>query len=1228
MTKKRGLLLLLFCCVFIELVSANCVNLSDSSTFGSTVSNTSNNIYINGNVTLCAARYDFINKSGLNINSSNIILDCNNSIINGTDHSSTYGVNITGFGNVTIKNCQISDFDLGVYLAVNSTDCTIENNTLYSNAESDIYLDSNSSNIKIINNIISSLDATLISIVLDETRYSNISNNLLGAAFFGIYVNLGYNNTIQNNTFNHSIYNMVLFESYNNTISYNDMFSSGYSFGSYSALLGMYLISSSNNEVHNNNLRYDIRGIYLEGSNYNTIYNNTLTENDYGLYLSSSENNTVFNNTANLNRESDIYLSSDAVFNSGDNNCSILTDETNLGTLTCDIHPEFVQGLCGQGISENTVLTQNITNCSSNGLLIGRNNVVLDCAGYTISGNNTGRGVYNNGFDNVTIRNCTLHYFNTGAYSRYSANSTIENVFLNRNYYGIYLYYNSNTGLYNNTASYNSYGTYISSNNNITNILNNTFCSNMFTDLFLSSSSLNNSGDNTCIILEDETNNNTVTCNTTCGFNQGSCGQAIINSTVLTTDILNCQMNGINVYGDNIVLDCNNSRITGASGAEIGIGSFESNNITIKNCLVENYSVGAYLDTTDNSTFSDTNINSNGWEYGVELYYSNSNILNNITANASYLGIELYESRLNNITNNTLYSESGYGIVASENANSNILRNNNVYLTGGLYCEADSGVCPGILISYSDYNLVDSNNINVISGYGISVGEDNYDSLAYNNITNNIVNVTNGDGIVLYGASSTKISNNIVYSTLSENCNSSPCTGIAQIESLTSTVDNNTVTTNQGNTFYSLNSGYSTVTNNTFTSQNSSALRIDSDSEYNVFLENIIVSDRWVNDSSVSSSYNNSRLGNKYYYLNNTASWMIYNISDATNDTWADFGSDLPFNSSLPRTEWAGLGQDYHPFTNKTDLDMDGRLDNNDTLLYNESNVTLSGISNLNITISGNTTQGTYSGVQEVVFYNSTTRIMNFSFNFSAGTLDLSKVTIIKDTYSLIVNISNTLYSNKTLFIEDKDFMALCVKDDYVTSISEVSSNCNGANETDLTSCINSSVTKNGIRCVDEGETFKIENLAHSAVKGTPIPIVAPSSSGTGGGGCTTKWICTEWSMCSQGVKYRNCTREKQFCSIDLNTKPVENQSCETNSVSVTTEAKETINKTEMSYSEDVILTAETQSPKETTEKTKTGPYALDTSKSFRTLAMFAVMCLVVFFIVKSKRDKEERRRK
>jgi hypothetical protein len=238
---------------------------------------------------------------------------------------------------------------------------------------------------------------------------------------------------------------------------------------------------------------------------------------------------------------------------------------------------------------------------------------------------------------------------------------------------------------------------------------------------------------------------------------------------------------------------------------------------------------------------------------------------------------------------------------------------------------------------------------------------------------------------------------------------------------------------------------------------------------------------------------------------------------------WHSWGNGTSKNYNLSSTGY------YTVNVTITDTDSDGIQDSQDNLEGNESYVTTSGISNLNITINGNlTSYGSYNDTKELIFYDSGNKIINFTHNFTVSQLELRNVSIIKGTNYLIVNLSNQIQPkyNKTIYITDNDFIALCVKDAEISSINDMSSNCNGINETEFTSCLNGNSTINGTICKDEGSTISISNLRYSAVRGTPqTQIISQSSQSHSSDiikiispGCYLDSDCKENQYCSNST--------------------------------------------------------------------------------------------------------------
>jgi hypothetical protein len=235
----------------------------------------------------------------------------------------------------------------------------------------------------------------------------------------------------------------------------------------------------------------------------------------------------------------------------------------------------------------------------------------------------------------------------------------------------------------------------------------------------------------------------------------------------------------------------------------------------------------------------------------------------------------------------------------------------------------------------------------------------------------------------------------------------------------------------------------------------------------------------WLQATNISNEWN-------YTYDLTNLSNGYYNITAYANDTLGNLNDSILINF----------------YVNNTDGDGDGVIDALDTLLYNESNVVTSGITTLNITVGGNSTVGSFLNVQKLLFYDESDLIINFSHNFSSSNFDLNQTIISKTSNSILVNLSGQLQNsyNKTLYLDDNSFVGLCVKNEEISSIDQISSNCDGSNEIDFDTCIGNStgVTISGVTCTDQGSIIKVENLRYSAVLGIQA---SPSVSSSGGGG-------------------------------------------------------------------------------------------------------------------------------
>jgi parallel beta-helix repeat protein len=86
---------------------------------------------------------------------------------------------------------------------------------------------------------------------------------------------------------------------------------------------------------------------------------------------------------------------------------------------------------CGQTITQNTVLENDLTGCTNNGIVIGANNITLDLNGHTVAGTPASGdqgGVVLVGRTGVTVRNGTVRAFDVGVVIEGGSGTTVEAV--------------------------------------------------------------------------------------------------------------------------------------------------------------------------------------------------------------------------------------------------------------------------------------------------------------------------------------------------------------------------------------------------------------------------------------------------------------------------------------------------------------------------------------------------------------------------------------------------------------------------------------------------------------------------------------------------------------------------------------------------------------------------------------------------------------------------------
>ncbi|MBU5575381.1 MAG: right-handed parallel beta-helix repeat-containing protein [Candidatus Aenigmarchaeota archaeon] len=419
-------------------------------------SNTSSDIYyINTNVVFNCTTPININTTSyaIIINSNNIKLDCNNTLIfgNKTLISTTYGIYVSNKNNITIENCIISGYTNGIYF--NSvSNSSIKNSTLFENSreggfmEAAIIINGGRNNSifdsLIFNNSVSGIylestnNNTIYNTTLFENRYfglfiryssyTNISNNIFSKnEWAGVYLEGSHNNSIENNILSENTYNGITFHVNNN---YNLIKNNIFINNTRRALHFYYYPKHSqiiNNTFFGSGLFIDpqYETIY-EPTNF-TILNNTV--NGLPIVYLKNINNLIFNEDAGqiiLENVTNITISN---YNFYDNSVGITL--LNAYNITL-INNTFQNSGVFLQLSKNNTFLNNYVNGKPLVYLENKDNYVVEDAGQVIVIDST----------NISIKNLNLSNTVSGIFLINVSNSLIYNNFIaNNSFSGIYV---------------------------------------------------------------------------------------------------------------------------------------------------------------------------------------------------------------------------------------------------------------------------------------------------------------------------------------------------------------------------------------------------------------------------------------------------------------------------------------------------------------------------------------------------------------------------------------------------------------------------------------------------------------------------------------------------------------------------------------------------------------------------------------------------------------------
>lgn len=193
---------------------------------------------------------------------------------------------------------------------------------------------------------------------------------------------------------------------------------------------GIWLDSANFTTVTENNLALNAySGLTLTNSNNNNITANTMNFNSYGLAILNSNNTVINSNAACGNLIADIWQENSSGNAGSNNTCYNTHDWNDTGAAGCT-HLCCLVPSNDMRIEKDTKFCPgwyNITDSGAQGaIIINASNIVLDGNGATLMGSGAGYGIYNPGFNNVTITNVTIRNYGTGIQLVEADNSIIS----------------------------------------------------------------------------------------------------------------------------------------------------------------------------------------------------------------------------------------------------------------------------------------------------------------------------------------------------------------------------------------------------------------------------------------------------------------------------------------------------------------------------------------------------------------------------------------------------------------------------------------------------------------------------------------------------------------------------------------------------------------------------------------------------------------------------------
>jgi parallel beta-helix repeat protein len=468
-------------------------------------------------------------------------------------------------------------------------------------------------------------------------------------------------------------------------------------------------------------------------------------------------------------------------------------------------------------ISSVDNVTYIFTGNINDSIVVERNNIVVDGAGYTVQGTGSGDGISLFGRINVTIKDARISNFDNGIsiyYSNSSSNSIFGNYIANNNKNGVFLAGGSNYSINGNNIANNFNGILLKYPSNSSISENNITTSNFAGIYGYYSSSNNISGNNVTssnfagIYLDHSLrysiSGNSITVSPNYGIlldhsiYDSIVGNYIANNgmgiEVSYSDRTNVSENDItanyegmillgssyNILRDNVMAGNEyNFGVTGSLSQLVSNDVDTSNSVDGKSILylinqqdviidpdLIYPSIG-YLAVINSTNITIRHLNLEKNYQGILLAYTKNSLIQDITVFNNEIGVDLEYSSYNSVSGNSIAS-NWWGIFLGSYSNYNSISGNSitnnedgVYLyplsnsnsVSGNSITANNG--NGVYLDQSSSNSISGSNMIANNGKGIRLDVySNNNTISENNITGNV------DGIYLYYSSNNSVFHN------------------------------------------------------------------------------------------------------------------------------------------------------------------------------------------------------------------------------------------------------------------------------------------------------------------------------------------------------------------------------------------------------------------------------------------------------------------------------------